>query len=305
MSSPESSNIFEKLSQKNICAIAIDAENMAGWILSGGLRAFCRQLNRSNLNVKYKRAYAVWGRPMVKALPSALQQLGFELIECKNPLNSKQATDFKLSIDAVDLAWRDDDIDVMVIASGDSHFLHLFQHLNQMGIGLIGAGPESKLSQTVMEFCLGYLYTTPSPEPKKAKTAKTEHSRTKSGSKWDKELRLLHKVLAGKGAFPLSELNEGGRFNYKQFGYGKIRPFLKGTKLVDLIQKNGQWFVRLKEAEKKTTGPVEQKNAKKKAPVPARTKVEIQAPVLCYRPSPPPPSQSELARRQVEQAMQM
>lgn len=170
-------------------ALLIDADNVSYRILI----PLFRVLSASHA-LTLKRAYGDWSSEPLKKWKSDLNALAVEQIQSLYVSEkNKNATDFTLTIDAMDILHQCD-IDEFVIVSGDSDFVPLITRLKKVGKRVTVAGckqtsnhlknacceflllhPETKASNNASE---SSLYTTMAPAIKAA------HKRIKCDDGW-------------------------------------------------------------------------------------------------------------------------
>jgi uncharacterized LabA/DUF88 family protein len=110
--------------------------------------------------VVFRRAYCDWGR-----FPAAKQHLhdkGVELIDVPPSTRSgKNGADIRLVIDALELAYQREHIDVFAIASGDSDFCPLAYKLRENKRYVIGLAVREASSPLFVKACDEFIYLTP------------------------------------------------------------------------------------------------------------------------------------------------
>ncbi len=137
-------------------AILLDAENARRWVQEGlpeRLIDAARTMGRPTV----RRAFADWFRGEVKSSKDALEDAGFDLIHHRHIDGSKNTCDILLAAHAVALAVGEQQVDAFVLATGDSDFAPLFRFLREQGCRVVGAGPESRLSEFVRRNCDGWV----------------------------------------------------------------------------------------------------------------------------------------------------
>src|SRR5205085_892467 len=115
-------------------ALFIDFENIAIGVTDAKYKKFEVELLLERLlekgKIVVKRAYSDWDKfPDYKR---ELHESAIELIEIPGrKYSGKNSADIRMVVDAMDMAWSKDHIDVFVIASGDSDFSPLVSMLKQ------------------------------------------------------------------------------------------------------------------------------------------------------------------------------
>lgn len=104
-----------------------------------------------------KRAYADWGR--FDEYRSPLHELGIELMEIpERGMTGKNSADIRLVVDAMELSYAKEHIDIIVIVSGDSDFTPLVSKLKENGKTVIGVGMRDSTSDLLAANCDEFIY---------------------------------------------------------------------------------------------------------------------------------------------------
>jgi uncharacterized protein (TIGR00288 family) len=104
-----------------------------------------------------KRAYCDWSRFGQYTTP--LHEAAIELIEIpKRSLTGKNSADIRLVVDAIDLAYSKEHINVFCIVSGDSDFSPLVSKLKELGKHVIGLGLANATSELLRDNCDEFIY---------------------------------------------------------------------------------------------------------------------------------------------------
>ena len=144
-------------SQAPNAALLIDFDNVTLGIqsdLARELRALI-QSDALGRHVTIQRAYADWRRFPQYLVP--LTEASVELISAPavGP-NKKNATDIRLAIDAMELAFTRPEVGTFILLSGDSDFSALVNKLKEWGKYVIGVGMEESSSDTLKRVCHEY-----------------------------------------------------------------------------------------------------------------------------------------------------
>jgi len=153
-----------------------------------------RLLDKGKIVVK--KAYSDWDR--YRTSVRGLHEAGFELIEIPHTgYAGKNSADIRLVVDALDLCYTKEHIDVFVIVSGDSDFSPLVSKLRENDKRVIGLGVKNSSSDLLIENCDEFIYyddlVRHQKQTKKKKAAKprtaskvgTEKGKNGSGGKGD------------------------------------------------------------------------------------------------------------------------
>ncbi len=145
---------------ENKIAVFIDFENLVLGDHAAGLpfditKVLGRLLEKGKIVAK--RAYSDWdGYPKEK---EALHQAAIELIEIpRRKMSGKNSADIHLVVDAMELCYAKEHINIFVIVSGDSDFSPLVSKLKENGKMLIGVGRKQASSELLISNCDEFLF---------------------------------------------------------------------------------------------------------------------------------------------------
>lgn len=128
-------------------AILYDIENLIGGYSKADMLAnlslkdiFGEILKKDTGKIAIQRAYANWSDPRLNILRGDIIELGIEPIQMFGfgKGSQKNASDIQLAIDAIDIAFTKEAIEVFVIVSGDGGFSFLAKKLHEYGKMVIG-----------------------------------------------------------------------------------------------------------------------------------------------------------------------
>ena len=104
-----------------------------------------------------KKAYADWS--YYQNYMVDLHTAAFEMIEIPSPRQSgKNSADIRLVVDAMDLCYSKDHIDLFVIVSGDSDFSPLVSKLRENNKEVIGVGMKGSTSKLLIANCDEFIF---------------------------------------------------------------------------------------------------------------------------------------------------
>ncbi len=104
-----------------------------------------------------KKAYADW--EAYAAYKRPFHEAGIELIEIpKRTMTGKNSADIRLVVDAMDLCYSKEHIDIFVIVSGDSDFSPLVSKLKENGKHVIGLGMKGSSSELLISNCDEFIF---------------------------------------------------------------------------------------------------------------------------------------------------
>lgn len=128
-------------------AILYDIENLIGGYGKADMLAnlslkdiFDEIIKKDTGKIAIQRAYANWSDPRLNILRGDIVELGIEPIQMFGfgKGSQKNASDIQLAIDAIDIAFTKEAIEVFVIVSGDGGFSSLAKKLHEYGKMVIG-----------------------------------------------------------------------------------------------------------------------------------------------------------------------
>ncbi len=118
-----------------------------------------------------KRAYADW--EAYSKEKRALHEAGVELVYVpRRDYSGKNSADIRMVVDAMDLCFSKDYIDIFVLASGDSDFTPLVAKLRENNKTVIGLGVKNSTSKLLVENCDEFLFYDDLVRQTKAKAPK-------------------------------------------------------------------------------------------------------------------------------------
>lgn len=238
------------MNNENRVAIFVDAENLTQWIKLDGLETLLEELSSIG-TVVVRKAYARWTNMNVAAHQGTLNRLGFELIHTFHPVNGKNSADIQMAVDVMEYASRED-LQSIVLATGDSDFSPLFRRLREKGKQVLGAGPRSALSESVKSSCSRFIYTDTTIH---ADEILDEAIRA---SVFDDAVDLLEAALktfdgpANCSALKNSMLNIDSAFDERILGYKSFTDFIRAVDGIGLNQEDKTWLAFFEDSKPKT-----------------------------------------------------
>jgi len=142
-------------------ALFIDLENFVIGAREAKFKTFevARILERlvEKGRILVKKAYADWSR--YKDYTRPFHEAGIELIDIpQRGYSGKNSADIKLVVDAMDLCYSKDHLDIFVIASGDSDFAPLVAKLKENNKTAIGVGMRQSTSDLLASNCDEFIF---------------------------------------------------------------------------------------------------------------------------------------------------
>ncbi|MEH6756627.1 MAG: NYN domain-containing protein [Parasphingorhabdus sp.] len=222
-------------------ALLIDADNASHAGIDPVLTALA-ELGTVNI----RRAYGNWNKPSLKGWANILHKYGIEPQQQFDITKGKNATDMKMTIDAMDLLFRGN-VTGFGIMSSDSDFMPLAMRIRQDGIPVYGFG-STKTPEGFRQACSRFIDVDV--------LIKTEV--TDVGGKVDDELLklLIDAYMASnrdeKGFASLSEVGKiaGNRssFDVRNYGFTKLVDMFDTVSIFDVQRREGGgvWVKRLR-----------------------------------------------------------
>ena len=237
------------MNSENRVAIFVDAENLTQWIKLDGLETLLEELSSIG-TVVVRKAYARWTNMNVAAHQGTLNRLGFELIHTFHPVNGKNSADIQMAVDVMEYAGREE-LQSIVLATGDSDFSPLFRRLREKGKQVLGAGPRSALSESVKSSCSRFFYTD---------TVHTDEIQDDAirASVFDDAADLLEAALktfdgpANCSALKNSMLNIDSAFDERILGYKSFTDFIRAVDGIGLNQEDKTWLAFFEDSKPST-----------------------------------------------------
>ena len=214
-------------------ALLIDADNASAATLDPVLTILA-ELGTVNI----RRVYGNWSKPALKNWRDQTVRYGIEPQQQFDLTKGKNATDMKMTIDAMDLLYRGR-VHGFGIMSSDSDFMPLAMRIRQDGLPVYGFG-TSKTPEAFRQACTRFIDVTalhPAPAPGIANGTAGTAANAKSAV--DPELlKLLIDAYDAvkrdeRGFVNLSEMGEraGNRssFDARNYGYRRLSDLIEAV----------------------------------------------------------------------------
>ena len=146
-----------------LIAVFIDFENLALGTRDGSASGTAfdvgivlqRMLEKGR--IVYKRAYCDWNR--FRGSTKGLHEHGVELVEIPQTRQSgKNSADIRMVVDAIDLCYAKQHIDLFALVTGDSDFSPLAAKLKENDKRVIGCGVRQSTSPLLINSCDEFIY---------------------------------------------------------------------------------------------------------------------------------------------------
>lgn len=145
-------------------AIFYDVENLLkgynmpkNYINSISLKSIFKEVKKISIvkRILVQKAYANWSDSRLSVMKRDINELGIEPVQIFgfSFYQKKNAADIQLAVDAIDLAYLRNNIDIFVIVSGDGGFSAVARKLHEYGKYVIGCGYKSSTNQILESIC--------------------------------------------------------------------------------------------------------------------------------------------------------
>ncbi|MCA9070842.1 MAG: NYN domain-containing protein, partial [Planctomycetaceae bacterium] len=149
------------MSDEPLIAVFVDFENLAIGVKQMKAGSFQVSLILKRLlekgRIVFKRAYCDWGN--YRDAMREFHAQGVEMIDIpQTKVSGKNSADIRMVVDALDLCYSKDHIDVFALISGDSDFSPLVSKLKENNKRVIGCGVKASTSDLLIHNCDEFLY---------------------------------------------------------------------------------------------------------------------------------------------------
>ena len=232
------------MADEPLIAVFIDFENLALGAKETKGGKFEIQLILKRLlekgRIVYKRAYCDWSR--YKTFVRGFHSQGVELIDIpQSKVSGKNSADIRMVVDAIDLCYAKQHIDIFALISGDSDFSPLASKLKENDKRVIGCGIRSSTSDLLINNCDEFIYyddlvrKTP---PRKKDTGKPKDKKMEA---MDRLLEILRSLEMDYDPIWGSLIKQTIRrvhpgFNETYYGYRSFAEFLEDAKKRGLVE---------------------------------------------------------------------
>jgi uncharacterized protein (TIGR00288 family) len=234
------------MSEEPLIAVFVDFENLAIGVRDMKAGKFQIPLVLKRLlekgRIVYKRAYCDWSnyRDAVREFHAQ----GIELIDIpQSKMSGKNSADIRMVVDAMDLCYAKQHIDIFALISGDSDFSPLVSKLKENNRRVLGCGVKSSTSDLLIANCDEFIYyddlirtAKKSPTVKKGKPATD-----KKQEAIDQVMEVLQSLDQDYDALWGSMLKQAIRrvhpgFNEGYYGYENFSDLLSDLQTKGLIE---------------------------------------------------------------------
>jgi uncharacterized protein (TIGR00288 family) len=260
------------MAQEPLIAVFVDFENLALGVhdVKGGKKSIQIDLVLKRLlekgRIVFKRAYCDWSR--YQNAVRELHQHGIELIDIpQTKFSGKNSADIHMVVDALDLCYAKQHIDVFALLTGDSDFSPLVSKLKENDKRVVGCGVKKSTSTLLINGCDEFIYY---DDLVRARTKTGAESRRGTGEP-DKKQEALAQVETIVGSLeqeyePLwgSMVKQALRrvnpsFSESYFGYRNFAELLEDAEEreileLDFDEDRGNYQVRLRKRKAASRG---------------------------------------------------
>ena len=252
------------MAEEPLIAVFVDFENLALGVRDSERNAFQIELVLKRMlekgRIVYKRAYCDWSR--FRSAVKEFHGQGIELIDIpRKGVSGKNSADIRMVVDALDLCYAKEHIDVFALLTGDSDFSPLVSKLKENNKRVIGCGVKNSTSDLLIANCDEFIYY--DDLVRAARKRKEEPPRPKTDKEGDKRLEALDRLVEIVRSLDQdydvlwgSMIKQALRrvfpgFNESYYGYGSFADLLEDAeqrKLVKLEfdESRGNYKVRLR-----------------------------------------------------------
>ena len=247
------------MAEEPLIAVFVDYENLAI-----GARHMRKGQFKIDLVVRrllekgrivFKRAYCDWGK--YRNVVREFHKHGIELVDIpQSKASGKNSADIHLVVDALDLCYQKQHIDIFGLISGDSDFSPLVAKLKENDKRVIGCGIKSSTSDLLIGGCDEFIYyddlvrQAEKPKPTQSKKA----SDGPAAEAAEKVLQIVRSLERDYDTVWGSMVKQATRrvfpgFNEEYYGQASFADLLedlreKGYLEIDFDEKRGNYVVR-------------------------------------------------------------
>ncbi len=149
--------------------------------------------------IVYKRAYCDWSQ--YRSDVRDFHARGIELIDIpRSKMSGKNSADIRMVVDALDLCYSKEHIEIFALLTGDSDFSPLVSKLKENHKRVIGCGVKNSTSNLLVSSCDEFLYYDDLAKAADAKADKRAGKQEREGKKPTASRKKAAKSKAGGGA---------------------------------------------------------------------------------------------------------
>ena len=248
------------MSDEPLIAVFIDFENLALGVGELEERKFQMELVLKRLlekgRIVFKRAYCDWSR--YRSAVREFHSLGIEMVDIpQSKVSGKNSADIRMVVDALDLCYAKQHIDVFALLSGDSDFSPLVSKLKENEKRVIGCGIRSSTSDLLVAGCDEFIFYDDLVAAKRKARPLRKRGGRKPDGKQEAVDRVVQMVASLESDYdPIwgSLVKQTMRrvypdFNETRYGYSSFSELLqdaekRGMLVLDYDERRGNFKVR-------------------------------------------------------------
>jgi uncharacterized protein (TIGR00288 family) len=253
------------MASEPLIAVFVDFENLALGVrdMKGDEKSFQVELVLKRLlekgRIVFKRAYCDWSR--YRSAVREFHSQGIELVDIpQTKMSGKNSADIHMVVDAIDLCYAKQHIDLFALLTGDSDFSPLVSKLKENDKRVIGCGVKSSTSTLLINGCDEFIYY---DDLVRARSRAGTQKKTPAEAPSDKKQEAIAQLVEIVGSLEqeyeplwgsivkqtLRRVNPG--FNESYFGYRNFAELLEDAEErqaleLDFDEKRGNYQVRLR-----------------------------------------------------------
>ena len=198
--------------------------------------------------VVFRRAYCDWAR--FAAAKQNLHDKGIELIDVPPSARSgKNGADVRLVIDALELSYVREHIDMFAIASGDSDFCPLAYKLRESDRHVIGLGVKEATSPLFVKACDEFIYLRAEGRQGRGGREKAVAARVIPDIAREAAAAILSRATGPVNPSAIKEaiVRKEPDFDERDHGFSSFSRLLEAMEKEGLLKREqtpkGQWYV--------------------------------------------------------------
>ena len=149
------------MSSEPLIAVFVDFENLALGVRDMSSKGFQIELILKRLlekgRIVFKRAYCDWSN--YRKAVREFHAHGIEMVDIpQSKMSGKNSADIHMVVDAVDLCYAKQHIDIFALLTGDSDFSPLVSKLKENNKRVIGCGVKNSTSNLLIANCDEFIF---------------------------------------------------------------------------------------------------------------------------------------------------
>jgi uncharacterized protein (TIGR00288 family) len=248
------------MASEPLIAVFVDFENLALGVRDMSTKDFQIELILRRLlekgRIVYKRAYCDWSN--YRKAVREFHGHGIELVDIpQSKMSGKNSADIHMVVDAVDLCYAKQHIDIFALLTGDSDFSPLVSKLKENDKRVIGCGVKNSTSNLLIANCDEFIfYDDLVKVAERPKPARKRGARKESETAMDQFVEIVRSLEQDYDTLWGSMIKQAVRrvypgFNESQAGYRTFGDLLedaekRGLIHLDYDESRGNYKVRLR-----------------------------------------------------------